>query len=358
MTIAHLTFGLAMGGIETMLVNIANRQVDLGHRVHVFVVNDITDATLVGRLDKRVELHAIRRPRGSKNPIHYVRLNRQLAAAKPDVVHLHYAKLTPYIWRPSLRRRLCVTLHAMTTPDNSRLIHRCGPVFSISNMVRDDLRKLYGVDSVTVYNGVNLDEIARRDDRPSGHPLRIVQVGRLEHRIKGQDILLEAGAAMKSRGFDDFTITFVGDGSSRRWLEDEASRLGIADKVEFLGTRSQEYVFGHLRDYDIFVYPSRLDGFALTVAEAMAARVPVLVSDAQAPYEVIDFGRRGMAFHGHDAADCAARIIEYARRGYDPASADAALAYAKANFDISATVDRYIEQYASIVDAKSRNRHA
>lgn len=345
MKIAHLTFGLGMGGIETLLVNIANRQVNLGHEVHIFVINDITDESLLERLDKRVRLHLMGRAKGSRSLSPFMRLNRELSAVNPDVIHLHYAKLTPYIWLPSLRKRLCVTLHGMPNDDNSKLIRFCGPVYSISNMVRDGLKKMRGVDSVTVYNGVSLSEIKPRDNRPAGHPLRIVQVGRLEHRIKGQDLLIEAAGIMKQRGFDDFTITFIGDGASGEYLRQLAREKNVADKVEFLGTQTQEYVFEHLRDYDLFVHPSRLDGFALTVAEAMAARVPVLVSDSQGPFEVIACGRHGMAFADGDAAACADAIMRFKAAGFDPAKADEAREYACSNFDIEATSARYIMLY-------------
>lgn len=348
MTIAHLTFGLAIGGIETMLVNIANEQVNLGHEVHIFVVNDIVDHVLTQRLHPRVVLHLIGRPRGSKNPIHYLRLNRRMAAVRPDIVHLHYTKLGAYIWVPALRRRMCATLHSMPAPDDTRFIRFCGPVFSISGMVADKLKSDHGVESTVVYNGVSFNEILQRDDRPLSHPLKIVQVGRLEHEIKGQDILLMAAAHMLEKGFTDFKITFIGDGSSRDYLQKMASELGLPDHTEFLGSKPQEYIFGHLRDYDLFLQPSRLDGFALTVAEAMAARVPVVVSDSQAPFEVIDFGRHGKAFHATDASDCARVIMDFAAAGFDPAAATEARRYALSNFDIAVTSARYLELYSHI----------
>ena len=54
----------------------------------------------------------------------------------------------------------------------------------------------------------------------------------------------------------------------------------------FLVKQTQDYVAAHLTDYDLFVQPSRWEGFGLTVAEAMAAGVPVLVSEGQGPAEV------------------------------------------------------------------------
>ena len=43
MNIVHITFGFGLGGIETMLHNIANEQVQLGHVIHIVVINDIVN---------------------------------------------------------------------------------------------------------------------------------------------------------------------------------------------------------------------------------------------------------------------------------------------------------------------------
>lgn len=349
MKIAHLTYGLSMGGIETMLVNLANEQARAGNEVHIFVVNDLVDASLLDRLDKIVHVHLLGRRPGSPSPLPYIRLNGKLHALAPDVVHLHYIKMARLVWVPSLRRKMCATLHTMTSKAATGEIRRCGPVFAISEMVRDDVKMRFGIDVVTVYNGVKLNEIEVRNDRPFGRPIHIVQVGRLDHRVKGQDILLQAAAELQACGMEDFKIDFIGGGDSQDYLQHLARELGVADKVEFMGSLPQEYVFAHLRDYDLFVQPSRIDGFALTVAEAMAAKVPVVVSDCQGPYEVIARGRYGRTFRGEDSKDLAKAIADSVRSGYDAATAQESRDYACRNFDISATARRYEEEYRKLL---------
>ena len=65
----------------------------------------------------------------------------------------------------------------------------------------------------------------------------------------------------------------------------------------------------HLTDYDLFVQPSRWEGFGLTVAEAMAAGVPVLVSEGQGPAEVTQGSRYGWLFANGDADDLQRQIV-------------------------------------------------
>lgn len=59
MRIAHVFWGLSYGGIETMLVNIANAQVKLGADVHIVVINDLMEKSLVDNLDTRIHYHCL-----------------------------------------------------------------------------------------------------------------------------------------------------------------------------------------------------------------------------------------------------------------------------------------------------------
>lgn len=348
MRIAHITYGFGIGGIETMLANIAGEQ-SREHEVHIIVINDIVDSGLVGSLPPGVTLHLIGRRRGSRNPWPYLKMNMILRRLGPDVVHLHYASIRRFIVSRDLRRKLCVTLHAMCTPVNSQWLHKCGPVFAISDVVKEDIRRTKGLDAITVYNGINPAKISAKEEFEQHGQLEIVQVSRLMHEEKGQDILIKSIKALCDEGYDNVSLTFIGEGASREYLEDLVAQLGLEGKVEFLGNRSQEYVFGHLKDYDLFVQPSRFEGFGLTVAEAMAARVPVLVSDIQGPMEVVDYGRCGMAFKSNDVSDCARVLKSIIDNGYDKKMVDRAYRRVHQIFNVCETARRYVELYDKLV---------
>lgn len=346
MKIAHILYSFGLGGIETFLTNIANEQIRLGHEVHIYVINDIIAPSLVGRLDTAVKFHPLKRRPKSRNPWPLIRLNAMLIGLNPDVIHLHYASISNYLLRPLFRKRLCVTLHAMCSKANSTDLHKCGPIYAISGMVKDDIMKRYGLASTVVYNAVKFDDIAiRRADEPPHRPLRIVQVSRLMIETKGQDILIEAAAALLKEGIDDFRVTFIGDGDDRAMLENMTRELGLQNHIEFLGSRSQAYIFEHLKDYDLFVQPSRLDGFAITVAEAMAAQVPVLVCDNMAPIEVIDYGKYGRSFRGGDPLSLADGIKATLADYPSAENIRSAREYALKNFSIEHTVQKYIDNY-------------
>lgn len=336
-----------------MLSNIARYQALAGHEVHIVILNDIVDQSLVDSLDSGVHLHLLGRPPGSRNPIHILRLNTCLRKLHPDVVHLHIPSLSRYILLPSLRRRFCVTQHDMCTPANTIGIRKAGQIYAISDIVRRDLKNKMSLKATTVHNGIEISNVRLRVAIPSAPrcPFRILQLGRLEHEKKGQDILLHAVSALTAEGRNVY-VTFIGDGESRSYLDGLAHELGIADRVEFTGNRPQQYVFDHLADYDLLVQPSRYEGFGLTVIEAMAAGIPVLVADADGPMEIIDGGRFGYHFRSGDAADCADRIASVIDSYPSVEFLQNARKRVEDTFSVDITARRYLSLYQSHLSAQ------
>lgn len=169
-----------------------------------------------------------------------------------------------------------------------------------------------------------------------------MQISRLDHEKKGQDLLIKAAAILKT----EVDVTFIGDGESMEYLKKLTSDLDLDKNVHFLGKQSQEDIAKHLRDYDLFVQPSRREGFGLTVAEAMAAKVPVLVSSGQGPAEVTENDKYGWLFENGNADDLA-KQISFVFSHYDEALTKASLAkeHVCRHYDVSVTAKRYLELY-------------
>ena len=99
----------------------------------------------------------------------------------------------------------------------------------------------------------------------------------------------------------------------------------------------------------MFVQPSIYEGFGLTVAEAMAAKIPVLVSENQGPLEIIDNGKYGYYFKNGDANDCADKIINIIEQGVDKNLIEAAYNRVEENYSVTQTAINYINEYKKIV---------
>lgn len=346
MNIVHITYMLTFGGIETMLVNIANEQAKLGHQVEIIVVESkATDERLTALLDPGVRLHCAQRKAGRKDVMAVARINHFLLRARPDAIHIHSSGLMRCILIPRYRRITCVTLHDLPSPKNTVAIESVPRVFAISEAVQRELKEKYQVDSIVIPNGIHPERIKTRIAGGEHTGFRIVSVSRLEHEKKGQDILIEALAELKRRGHEGVTLDFIGDGASKAYLEQLCKDCGVYSQVRFLGARAPEFIFAHLSDYDLFVQPSRHEGFALTVAEAMAARVPVLVSSGQGPEEVIGHGECGFIFRNGNAADCANRIEDIIDNEDIISILDRAYKRVLALYNVKATAKCYLEQY-------------
>jgi glycosyltransferase involved in cell wall biosynthesis len=129
--------------------------------------------------------------------------------------------------------------------------------------------------------------------------------------IKQQDLLIRAVGRLRPEGLD-LRVLMVG-GVERptrenylQQCQDLAARLGLADRISFLGPRQD--VPELLRQSDAFVFPSRREGLACALLEAMSTSLPTVAAAIHASYEVIASGENGFLFSPGSELDLAATI--------------------------------------------------
>lgn len=111
-------------------------------------------------------------------------------------------------------------------------------------------------------------------------------MGRLE-RVKGQDVLIRALASDELQQ-QPIHLLLVGDGTARPDLQYLVDELGLSHKVSFLGIRQD--VPELLAASDIYIQPSRSEGLSNALIEALAAGLPVVVTNVPGMLEVITAG--------------------------------------------------------------------
>lgn len=351
MRIAHLTWSMGIGGTQTMLVGIVNGQVQEGHEVGIFVVDTYVSRTIVNKLDPRVKVLYMGRVRGTKPIWPFIKLNWLLWKFKPDIVHSHAGKLSKAILTQA---PMVATIHSMNNnPDNYKKYKKC---FAISEAVKKDFKEK-GIDNVLVIeNGIPCGEITPKKDFCINDTIHVVQVSRIIFSPKRQDLVVQALAKVNTYIKDNkelkgkrVVIHFVGDGLDMPKLKALVSDLKLEEDVVFEGFKDRNWVFDHLCDYDLFLQPSDFEGFGLTVAEACAAKLPVLVSDVDGPLEVIDNGRLGMVFNHGDADDLKNQLIKFMEGGYNYQLIEPAYRNTLQKYDVKRTTARYLEEYAKVV---------
>ena len=332
-----------------MLIDIMNRQC-IGHEVFLIIINRENNPELLQKIDSRVDIRIIGRKRHTYNPLPVVRFNTVLRRIAPDIVHMHNPHIMPLLFRKWRDCRFVFTAHTTTGIMQAGRFHK---IFAISHSVQEYLWQRYGKSTPVqvIYNGIDTQAIAHRaKGEAPGKMFRIIQVGRLAHRQKGQDITLEALHILTEKyGVSSVSVDFIGEGASMDFLSEKAREYHIENRVSFLGNRDRSYIYDHLHEYDLLVQPSRVEGFGLTVAEGIAAGVPVLVSDVAGPMEIIEQGKWGTSFAQDNAADCAEKIHYILSRYAEVSEKAEAAAKAIRKFDISLTASNYINAYAELI---------
>lgn len=105
----------------------------------------------------------------------------------------------------------------------------------------------------------------------------LLTVGRMDsrERYKGHDRVIAAMAAFP-QGMQDVTYVIVGEGDDSERLEALARKVGLADRVRFMGAVSHATLVDAYRMADLFVMPSTGEGFGIAFLEAMACGTPAL----------------------------------------------------------------------------------
>lgn len=245
----------------------------------------------------------------------------------------HYTLLQNFVNAPTLPFADCVVVNSESTRRSFYAVERA---------------LLYRTAVRVIYNGIDIeriDGVLAGDNSFETDRRRIATVGRMSE-TKNQATLVRAFAEL----LEDVPrahLTLVGDGPLRGQLESLTVELGVEDRVEFTGFIDREDVYRVLEASELFVLPSRSEGFCVAAVEAMACGVPVVVSDIDALHEVV-----GDAGEFADPTDPDTFVDRMRTVLTDEARRDrlAALARTRARteFPLDRTVDAYYRLYTSL----------
>src|SRR5881296_997718 len=135
----------------------------------------------------------------------------------------------------------------------------------------------------------------------------ILYVGRIV-REKGIFTLLEALDELRNRG-KDVSLVIVGEGPLKEDLAKEVLRRRLSDRVKITGFVDQEKLVSLYNSCDAFVLPSHYEPFGMVALEAMASRVPVVVSDVGGLSEIVEDGVTGVKVPSSDPHALAEGIL-------------------------------------------------
>ena len=139
-----------------------------------------------------------------------------------------------------------------------------------------------------------------------GDKVRIGALGRI-HVSKAYDILLDALAMLRGRDLPEFGLIIGGQGPEGEALRKQAEALGLKN-ITFAGfiDRPAEFLAG----LHLYLQPSRREGFCIAMHEAMAAGLPVVVSDVGEMPHTVDSEAMGRVVPAEDAGALAEALAE------------------------------------------------
>jgi glycosyltransferase involved in cell wall biosynthesis len=363
-TILQIVAPGEVGGLESVVLALAAGQTRRGHKVIVAVVYEprvgehpfVAALTAAGVMSVPFELP----------PRAYLReraLIKDLCdREKPDVVHTHGYRPDILHAASRLRRKFATvtTLHGSSRVGGSSTFHelvqmlllrRFDAVIAVSRQLAEQLRgtRVRGDRLHVIPNGwsdriplADASEARRCLDLPATGVV-VGWVGRLIP-IKGADVFLRAISHLTAL---PLTFSIIGDGPERARLEEFARAEGLSGRVRFHGTVPE--AARYISAFDVFVLSSRSEGIPVTLLEAMAARVPVVVTSVGGVPEVVG-PEEAMLVQPEDPIALAEAIHSVVQ---DPGAAtrrvEAAARRLRSNFGIERWIDAHDRVYDLIV---------
>jgi glycosyltransferase involved in cell wall biosynthesis len=254
-----------------------------------------------------------------------------LRESRTEVLHLHLTGYTGGRWALLAARLACVPAVLCTlqiVPEQRSAFHlrlewrvlgrSIDWIVAVSEITRQrlvDFLDLPANKVVVVPNAVELDRYAQPDSLSRievlgsvGIPASALVIGSAARLApqKGLSYLIDAVPEICARE-PTVHVVLIGDGPLRAQLEAQADRLGVEDRVHFVGFTKD--VPRWLNALDVFVLPSLFEGLPLSILEAMAAGLPVVATAVDGTPEAVDDGVTGILIPPEDSRAIAEAVL-------------------------------------------------
>lgn len=305
MRILHVTkkYPHAIGGDAGYVANLENQQRKNGHQVFILTANckEIIDGENIYRFGLRdisKNWDKITIKRLFSLVVFFISFPFLWKKIKPDIVHVHAVDLgfLASWWGRIFCFPVIITCHSIIFPYKEEgwvkrimdfLLLKFSRYEKIISVDRQSLRFLGKAGfRKYIYLPVGVDTEQFNEKRSAGHrdKLRFLFVGRLE-KIKGLDCLLNAAAELLNK-HKQFEIFLVGAGSYEKKIIKIIQRLNLGSCVKLTGPIYDQQKMADLyNSADIFVLPSLREWCPLVILEALAVKLPVIItSTGSIPY--------------------------------------------------------------------------
>lgn len=283
---------------------------------------------------------------------------------RPHVIHTHLQAFN-YTLPVILRREVPAvvhTVHSVAERERRRLgkwmpkllFTRVVTPVAIATEVQTSIRRVLGVDSFLIPNGIPLSEYCsprmtrqewRQREGFRTDDVIFVCVARFD-RVKNHEMLINA-FELVSRYGPKSHLVLVGDGELRSRLEGQVEALNLREHVHFLGVRKDIPTI--LNASDVYAFASDQEGSPLSVMEAMAAGLPIVGTSVGGVPEMVPEGRAGILTEPHDPESLATSLTFMYQNEEQRAVMGRSAAENAARFDVARMADGYGTLYSNLL---------
>ena len=305
------------------------------------------------------------------SPSALLKTRQWLKRTDPDLLNTHLIHGDFYGWMASFGRNypLVTTKHNddafKSFPGYPWFARWLNSGFDAGVTISDHLKGYYqnelGVKNPvfrTIPYGLNPNWFNQETQPESEHgPLAIPDevvcfgiVARLTEQ-KGHTDLIEAFGQLRSRE-NKIHLVIVGSGPLEQKLKQQVDRLKLEKKVTFTGFRRD--VSDLLSQFDVFVHPSRWEGFGRVFLEAMSAHLPIIATNVSAIPEIVIEGETGILVPPKSPSELASAMKRFVDTpGWRRSMGDAGYRRLVEQFSLDEMIDQYDRFYRSLLDQQS-----
>lgn len=181
----------------------------------------------------------------------------------------------------------------------------------ISNYVKNEKEKIFSLlktaNASVVYNGTNKLSV---DENKKDNPVKTFNLLSVSSLIpiKNIHVLIEMMQLLILGHHKDIHLYIAGNGAQKKELQDAVKEKNLDEFVHFLGR--QKKIGNLLENSDVLVHPCYIEGFGLSVVEAMMAEKPVIASNSGALPEIINHKKTGLLVNPFSAEDWGNAVLE------------------------------------------------
>lgn len=316
MDVVFLLRYFTIGGLERVVINLANNISKLNVNVEVVVIEKGKRNSLVTELNPDVKITFL-----EGNYINKLKKINKITKNKITHVHFGDGKIHPLIRFSISSKNKVITYHSCYTHKRNKIKNsidkfitkKYKKIIAVSDSVKDFCVDEVGLNSQDITVIKNSIEMSDQEAVWKNDQIKVFKIISLSslYSHKNHKYLLKAFANLKKCLNIPIQLLIIGDGPEMADLHSLSRQLGLnsEDVIWYGAIWQKELVNSILRDSDLFVSTSKFEGLPLSILEAINSDVPVFLSNIE-PHKEFDINKTIKYFSLDDIHDFEKKMID------------------------------------------------